>query len=112
MARTPEELFRRQVEAMNRADLDAVSNDYAEDAQMINGDRVTSGREAIRALYAAWLSPTSQCSWEETRQADGQSHFYWTSTSTSGGSERVTRGHDTIEAEGDLIKKQTIYVLE
>jgi ketosteroid isomerase-like protein len=111
MARSAEELFRAQLAAMNAADLDRLMADYAEDAVMVNGERRTEGKPAIRALYAAWLSPDSQVVLDEIRHEGGESHFYWTSTTTAGGARRVTRGHDTLEIAGDRIKKQIIYVL-
>jgi len=111
MSKTSDQLFRDQLAAMNAADLDRLMADYADDAVMVNGERRTEGKPAIRALYAAWLSPESQAVLDAVREEDGETHFYWTSTTTAGGTRRVTRGHDTLEVRDGKIRRQTVYVL-
>lgn len=49
-------LLDRQVEYLERGDLDALVDQYHEDAVVVRFDRTFTGREAVRALFAEYLA--------------------------------------------------------
>ena len=49
--RTPQEIFQHHVEALGAYDLDAIVEDYAEDAVFITPDGVRRGRDEIRGGF-------------------------------------------------------------
>src|SRR5512143_901491 len=50
------EVFHRHVAAFNSGNLDAVLNDFGEDAVVVTSDGVFEGREQIRAVYQNLLA--------------------------------------------------------
>ncbi len=49
-------LLDRQVEYLKRGDVDALVDQYHEDAVVVRFDRVFTGREAVRTLFAEYLA--------------------------------------------------------
>lgn len=53
--RSPEEVVKAHVEALNQRDLAAIMRDYGEDAYLISADAVQKGRTAIEQVFAGVL---------------------------------------------------------
>jgi ketosteroid isomerase-like protein len=53
--RSPEEVVKAHLDALNAADLEAIMRDYADDALLITADGVVNGKQAIRGLFQSIL---------------------------------------------------------
>jgi ketosteroid isomerase-like protein len=50
--RSPEEVVRAHLDALNVADLEAIMRDYADGAVLATADGATEGKDAIRTMFA------------------------------------------------------------
>ena len=101
-------LFARQLAALGAGDLDALMDNYAEDAVLVRADRTARGREEVRALMAAYLGskPEMTAPPEVTVTADV---VLYRARMRLGGAEMATVG--TFVLRDGLIWRQTMGVV-
>ena len=107
MARTPQEIFEHHVTALNAGDVDAIVDDYAEDAVLITPQGAVRGRPAIRDTFTGLLEALPEATVDVyTRIYEGDVLFIeWSADSRKG---RVRDGIDTFVFRGDAIRVQTV----
>jgi ketosteroid isomerase-like protein len=105
--RTPQEIFQHHVEALGAEDLDAIVEDYADDAVFITPDGVRRGRDEIRGGFEKLISYVPGAEWTlPTTTFEGDVMLLeWTATSASS---RVEDGIDTFVFRDGLIQAQTV----
>ena len=105
--RTPQEIFQHHVEALGAEDLDAIIDDYADDAVFITPDAVRRGRDEIRGGFEKLISDVPGAAWTlPTQTFEGDVLFLeWTATSANS---RVEDGIDTFVFRDGLIRVQTV----
>ena len=105
--RTPQEIFQHHVEALGAEDLDAIVEDYADDAVFITPDGVRRGRDEIRGGFEKLISDVPGADWTlPTTTFEGDVLFLeWTATSANS---RVEDGIDTFVFRDGLIQTQTV----
>ena len=109
--RTVQEVFNHHAQALNKANLDEVAFDYAEQALFITkDDGVVRGREAIKKWFGGVLSgPLVGAQFEATTLIIEGDIVYleWKAE----GSTHVASGVDTFLIHDDQIHAQTVKVL-
>jgi hypothetical protein len=107
MARTPQEIFEHHATALGAGDIDAIVDDYAEDAVFITPQGAVRGRPAIREAFTALLGELPGATWDVyTRIYEDDVLFIeWSAVSEKA---RVQDGIDTFVFRGDAIRVQTV----
>jgi ketosteroid isomerase-like protein len=107
MARTPQEIFEHHITAIGAGDVDAILEDYAEDAVLITPQGTVRGRPAIRETFTGLLGQLPDAAWDVyTRIYEGDVLFIeWSAT---GEKARIQDGIDTFVFRGDAIRVQTV----
>jgi len=57
---TPVDIVNRHMAAAGKGDIDAMANDYADDAVVLTAGHATQGKAAIRAMFDAMLGPKAK----------------------------------------------------
>jgi ketosteroid isomerase-like protein len=106
-ARTPQEIFEHHAAALGAGDIDAIVDDYAEDAVLITPQGAVRGRPAIREAFTGLLGALPQATWDVyTRTHEDDVLFIeWSAVSEK---TRVQDGIDTFVFRGDAIRVQTV----
>jgi ketosteroid isomerase-like protein len=107
MARTPQEIFEHHVTALNAGDVDAIVDDYAEDAVLITPQGALHGRPAIREAFTGLLGELPEATVDVyTRIYEGDVLFIeWSAVSPKA---QVRDGIDTFVFRDDAIRLQTV----
>lgn len=118
-SRTPEEVVRHHFAAAAARDLDAVVNDYADDAVLITADGIVRGKDGVRAAFAQLLrGPQPGARPAEARPARGGgpqiivSHFThdiaWLIWAQNAGKADEVRGVETYQVRDGKIVLETV----
>jgi len=80
MPRSPQEVFQHHAEALGAGDLDAIVDDYSDDAVLITPDGVMRGKDGIREAFTQLLADLPNAGWElKTQIYEGDVLFLeWT----------------------------------
>jgi uncharacterized protein (TIGR02246 family) len=107
MARSPQEVFRHHAEALGAGDLDAIVNDYTDDAVFITPAGVKRGKDGIREAFTELLADVPNAEWAlPTQIYEGDVLFLeWTATSAA---TKVEDGIDTFIFRDGSICLQTV----
>jgi ketosteroid isomerase-like protein len=107
MARTPQEIFEHHARALEVGNVDAILEDYAEDAVVITPQGTVRGKAAIREAFTGMLGLLPDATFDMRTQIfeDDVLFLEW---SASGPTGRVTDGIDTFVFRGDQIRVQTL----
>ena len=107
MALTPQEVFAHHAEALIAGDLDAIVDDYADDAVFITPAGVLRGKDGIRAAFTQLLADVPDAAWQlRTQIYDGDVLFLeWAADAAN---TRVEDGIDTFIFRDGLIRLQTV----
>ena len=108
MARTAQEIFEHHMGAVGAGDLDALLEDYAEDALLLTRQGTVRGRPAIREAFMGMLGqlPDAQFDMHTQVYADDVLFLEW---SASGSKGRIPDGVDTYVFRDGLIRIQTVH---
>ena len=112
MTRTPQEVFQHHAEALDAGDLDAIVEDYSDDAVFITPDGVKRGKDGIREAFTKLLADLPNAEWAlPTQIYDGDVLFLeWTATCAA---TKVEDGIDTFIFRDGMIRLQTVrYTLQ
>ena len=107
MPRSPQEVFQHHAEALGAGDLDAIVEDYSDDAVLITPDGIIRGKDGIREAFTQLLADVPNADWAlPTQIYDGDVLFLeWTATAAA---TKVEDGVDTfLFGDGD-IRVQTV----
>ena len=107
MPRSPQEVFQHHAEALGAGDLDAIVDDYSDDAVFITPDGVMRGKDGIREACTRLLADVPNADWTlPTQIYDGDVLFLeWTATSAA---TKVEDGIDTFVFRDGQIVVQTV----
>jgi ketosteroid isomerase-like protein len=107
MALTPQEVFAHHAEALIAGDLDAIVDDYADDAVFITPGGVRYGKDGIRAAFTQLLADVPNADWEVPTQIyEGDVLFIeWKADAQK---TRVEDGIDTFIFRDGQIRVQTV----
>jgi SnoaL-like domain len=107
MERTPQEIFEHHMRAVGAGDLDALLDDYTEDAMVITPQGTARGRPAIREAFTGMLGQIPDATFDMYTQiyADDVLLAEW---SAVGSKARITDGVDTFVFRDGLIRVQTV----
>ena len=94
MARTPQEVFQHHAQALGAGDLDAIVEDYSDNAVFITPAGVRRGKEGVREGFVQLLADVPNAEWAlPTQIYEGDVLFLeWTATSAA---TKVEDGIDT-----------------
>ena len=112
MSRTPQEVFQHHAEALGAEDIDAIVEDYADDAIFVTPDRVLRGKDGVRRAFEQLTSEVPGAEWELPTQIyeDDILLLEWKATSSAA---KVEDGIDTFVFRDGLIRVQTVrYTLQ
>jgi ketosteroid isomerase-like protein len=112
VARTPQEVFQHHAEALGAGDLDAIVDDYADDAVFITPDGVLHGKDGVRQGFTKLLSDLPSAEWDVPTQIfEGDILFIeWNAASEK---TKADDGIDTFVFRDGLIRVQTVrYTLQ
>jgi len=106
MTRTPQEIFEDHGHRLSTGDLDLISGNYAQDANLITRDGILRGREGVKQGIGRLLADLPDVDWALKPQfADDVLLLEW---SAIGPTVRVDDGVDTFVFRGGVIQTQTI----
>ena len=107
MARTPQEVFQHHAQALGAGDLDAIVEDYSDDAVFIPPDGVRRGKAGVREGFVQLLSDVPNADWGlPTQLSEGDVLFLeWTATAAE---TKVEDGIDTFVFRDGQIVVQTV----
>ncbi len=107
MARTPQEVFQHHAQALGAGDLDAIVEDYSDDAVFITPAGVRRGKEGVREGFVQLLADVPNADWAlPTQIYEGDVLFLeWTATSAG---TKVEDGIDTFVFRDGQIVVQTV----
>ena len=107
MARSPQEVFQHHAEALGAGDLDAIVEDYTDDAVFITPAGVKRGKDGIREAFIQLLSDVPNAEWDlKTEIYDDDVLFLeWAATSAA---TKVEDGIDTFIFRDGMIRVQTL----
>jgi uncharacterized protein (TIGR02246 family) len=107
MARSPQEVFRHHAEALGAGDLEAIVDDYTDDAVFITPAGVKYGKDGIREGFTELLADVPNAEWAlPTQIYEGDVLFLeWTATSAA---TKVEDGIDTFIFRDGMIRVQTV----
>ncbi len=107
MARTPQEVFQHHAQALGAGDLDAIVEDYSDDAVFITPAGVRRGKEGVREGFVQLLADVPNADWAlPTQIYEGDVLFLeWTATSAA---TKVEDGIDTFVFRDGQIVVQTV----
>jgi len=107
MARSPQEVFRHHAEALGAGDLDAIVDDYTDDAVFITPAGVRRGKDGVREAFTQLLADVPNAEWTlPTQIYDGDALFLeWAATAAA---TKVEDGIDTFIFRDGLIRLQTV----
>lgn len=107
MARTPQEVFQHHAEALGAGDLDAIVEDYADDAIFITPDGTLKGKNGVRQGFVKLLGDLPSASWEvPTTIFEGDVMLLeWRAESEA---TKADDGIDTFVFRDGLIRAQTV----
>jgi ketosteroid isomerase-like protein len=112
MPRSPQEVFQHHAEALGAGDLDAIVEDYSDDAVLITPDGIIRGKDGIRKAFTQLLADVPNADWAlPTQIYDGDVLFLeWTATAAA---TKVEDGIDTFIFRDGQIRLQTVrYTLQ
>jgi len=112
MPRSPQEVFQHHAEALGAGDLDAIVEDYSDDAVFITPDGIKRGKDGIREAFTQLLADVPNADWAlPTQIYDGDVLFLeWTATAAA---TKVEDGIDTFIFRDGQIRLQTVrYTLQ
>ena len=112
MTRTPQEVFEHHAEALGEGDLDAIVEDYCDDAVLITPSGVKRGKDGIREAFTQLLADVPNADWAlPTQIYDGDVLFLeWTARAAA---TKVEDGIDTFIFRDGQIRLQTVrYTLQ
>ena len=112
MARTPKEVFQHHAEALGAEDIDAIVEDYADDAIFITPDGLLRGKDGVRRAFEKLTSEVPGAKWELPTEIyeDDILLLEWKVTSSAA---KVDDGIDTFVFRDGLIRAQTVrYTLQ
>jgi len=106
MTRAAQEILEAHLQALAKADVAAVLEDYREDAVLLTLDGALRGREAIGEFFTGAFAALPDAVWDLTAASctDDAVLFRWTATSPLG---RVRNGVDTVVVSDGAIRLQT-----
>jgi ketosteroid isomerase-like protein len=106
MARSAEEALRDHLRAVNAGDVQAILEDYADDAVILTAQGPLEGRPGVEAFFtqAFSLLPEAQVSAKSTVVAGDAMLVWWTAESPAG---RIEDGVDTFVVGDGLITLQS-----
>jgi len=107
MPRSPQEVFQHHAEALGAGDLDAIVEDYSDDAVFITPDGVMRGKDGIRKAFTQLLADVPNADWAlPTQIYEGDVLFLeWTATAAG---TKVEDGIDTFVFRDGQIVVQTV----
>ena len=105
--RTPQEIFQHHVEALGAEDVDAIVEDYADDAVFITPEGTRRGKDGVRAGFEKLIADVPGAEWTLPTQIFEADVLFleWTATSANS---RVEDGIDTFVFRDGLIQVQTV----
>ncbi len=112
MSRTPQEVFQHHAEALGAGDLDAIVEDYADDAVFITPAGVKRGLSGVREGFTQLLSDVPNAAWDlPTLIFEGDVLFLeWTATAAK---TKVEDGIDTfIFRDGQIVLQTVRYTVQ
>ena len=112
MTRTPQEIFQHHAQALGAGDLEAIVEDYADDAVFITPAGTLEGKDGIRKAFTQLLADVPNAAWDlPTQIYVGDVLFLeWKATSSA---TKVEDGIDTFVFREGLIRTQTVrYTLQ
>ena len=107
MTRTPQEVFAHHAQALGAGDLDAIVEDYADDATFITPAGTLRGKDGVRQGFVQLLADVPNADWTlPTQIYEGDVLFLeWTATAAS---TKVEDGIDTFVFADGQIRVQTV----
>ncbi len=107
MARSPQEVFQHHVQALGAGDLDAIVEDYTDDAVFITPAGIKRGKDGIREAFTQLLADVPNADWTLPTQIyhDDVLFLEWTATSAA---TKAEDGIDTFVFRDGLIRVQTV----
>jgi ketosteroid isomerase-like protein len=107
MARTPQEIFKHQAQALMAGDVDEIVADYTDDAVFITPEGTRHGKDGVRQGFEALLADLPQAEWDvPTQIVEGDVLFIeWKAVSQNA---RATDGIDTFVFTDDGIRVQSV----
>ena len=112
MPRSPQEVFQHHAEALGAGDLDAIVEDYSDDAVFITPAGALHGKAGVREGFTKLLADVPNADWTlPTQIYEGDALFLeWTATSAA---TKVEDGIDTFIFRDGQIRLQTVrYTLQ
>jgi ketosteroid isomerase-like protein len=112
MTRTPQEVFAHHAQALGAGDLDAIVEDYSDDAVFITPAGTLRGKDGVRQGFTQLLADVPSADWTlPTQIYEGDVLFLeWTATSAA---TKVEDGIDTFVFADGQIRVQTVrYTLQ
>jgi len=112
MTRTPQEVFAHHAQALGAGDLDAIVEDYSDDAVFITPAGTLRGKDGVRQGFTQLLADVPNADWTlPTQIYEGDALFLeWTATSAA---TKVEDGIDTFIFRDGQIRLQTVrYTLQ
>jgi ketosteroid isomerase-like protein len=112
MPRSPQEVFQHHAEALGAGDLDAIVEDYTDDAVFITPQGVLRGKDGVRRGFEKLLGDVPSAKWDVPTQIyEGDVLFIeWSAVSER---TQALDGVDTFVFAGDGIRVQTVrYTVE
>jgi ketosteroid isomerase-like protein len=112
MSRTPQEVFAHHAEALGAGDLDAIVEDYSDDAVFITPAGVKRGQAGVREGFVQLLADVPNADWAlPTLIFEGDALFLeWTATAAA---TKVEDGIDTfIFRDGQIVLQTVRYTVQ
>ena len=112
MTRTPQETFTAHFDALASGDIGRLLGDYSEDATILTGQSVLTGRSGVEAFYLNALQslPEAQFSVTDATYSGDAALVHWTAQSPSG---RIKDGVDTfVFRDGDILLHSIHFTVE
>ena len=106
MTRSPDDVFRDHVRAVNSGDLQAILAHYADNAEVLTAQGVLRGKAGVEAFFRQAFSmlPGAQIAVKQTVAGENSLLVWWTADSPTG---RIDDGIDTFVIEDGLFILQT-----
>jgi ketosteroid isomerase-like protein len=102
MTRSPQQAFADHIAAVNQHDIEAILQDYADDAVVLTAQGALEGREGVRAVFTQAFAALPDPTITATRTVFGNDALlvWWTAESVAG---RISDGVDTFQFTDGLI---------